>query len=198
VLLRRVLRQDPNVIMIGEIRDSATAEIALRAALTGHLVLSTLHTNDTVSVIPRLINMGMESYLIASVLRGAVAQRLVRRLCPHCKKPVDPSPEDLRILRMAGAAAGTLYAAGGCQICGHTGFLGRTVAAELFRSDPGLEELIQNREKTAVLAAYLEHRGMDSLFREGVRKAAEGVTSLGEIAGEIVIPPGDEDGILPL
>ncbi|MDR2404407.1 MAG: GspE/PulE family protein [Spirochaetaceae bacterium] len=198
VLLRRVLRQDPNVIMIGEIRDSATAEIALRAALTGHLVLSTLHTNDTVSVIPRLINMGMESYLIASVLRGAAAQRLVRRLCPHCKKPADPSPEDLRILHMAGAAAGTLYTAGGCQICGYTGFLGRTVVAELFQSDPGLEELIQGGGKTTVIAAYLRQRGMDGLFREGVKKAAEGITTIREIVREIVIPPGDEDGILPL
>ncbi|MDR1949210.1 MAG: GspE/PulE family protein [Spirochaetaceae bacterium] len=195
VLLRRVLRQDPNVIMIGEIRDSATAEIALRAALTGHLVLSTLHTNDTVSVIPRLINMGIEPYLIASVLRGAAAQRLVRRLCPHCKKPVTPDPEERRVLGLAGSTAGTLYAACGCQICNHTGFLGRTVIAELFESDPGLEELIQGREKTAVLSAYLRQRGMGGLFREGVRKAEEGITTLTEIEREIVFPPGDEDGL---
>jgi type II secretory ATPase GspE/PulE/Tfp pilus assembly ATPase PilB-like protein len=198
ILLRRVLRQDPNVIMIGEIRDSATAETALRAALTGHLVLSTLHTNDAVSAIPRLVNMGMEPYLIASVLRGAAAQRLVRRLCPHCKRPVDPTPGDSRILRVAGVSAETLYAAAGCQICGRTGFLGRTVIAELFQSDPGLEELIQGREKMAVLAAYLRQRGMEGLFREGVRKAAEGVTTIGEIEREIVLPPGDTDGLFPL
>jgi type II secretory ATPase GspE/PulE/Tfp pilus assembly ATPase PilB-like protein len=193
VLLRRVLRQDPNVIMIGEIRDSATAEIALRAALTGHLVLSTLHTNDTASVIPRLINMGIEPYLIASVLRGAAAQRLVRRICPHCKKPARPSAEEEVILRREGIRADTLYAGKGCAACGNTGFLGRTVIAELFASDPGLEDLILKRENRAALSAYLRRRGMRGLLEEGLRKAVEGLTTIKEVEREIVIPPGDED-----
>jgi type II secretory ATPase GspE/PulE/Tfp pilus assembly ATPase PilB-like protein len=192
VLLRRVLRQDPNVIMIGEIRDSATAEIALRSALTGHLVLSTLHTNDTASVIPRLINMGIEPYLIASVLRGAAAQRLVRKICPHCKKPAAVSREEQRLLDMAGLKADTLYEGAGCPACGHTGFLGRTVIAEMFSSDSGLEELIMSREKAAKITAYLRQRGMSSLLQEGLQKATAGLTTPAEIEREILIPGGDE------
>jgi general secretion pathway protein E/type IV pilus assembly protein PilB len=198
ILLRRVLRQDPNVIMIGEIRDSPTAEIALRAALTGHLVLSTLHTNDTASVIPRLINMGVEPYLIASVLRGAAAQRLVRKICPHCKEPEVPGAEQRRLLERAGIGAETLYRGKGCPACGHTGFLGRTVIAELFRSDPGLEELITGRENIHALSAYLRSRGMKTLLREGLQKAAEGITAIGEVEREVMLPGGDEDGLLSL
>jgi general secretion pathway protein E/type IV pilus assembly protein PilB len=192
VLLRRVLRQDPNVIMIGEIRDSATAEIALRSALTGHLVLSTLHTNDTASVIPRLINMGIEPYLIASVLRGAAAQRLVRKICPYCKKKAEASREEQRLLDTAGLRADGLYEGSGCAACGHTGFLGRTVIAEIFSCDPGLEELIMGREKAAKISAYLRRRGMRGLLQEGLRKATEGLTTMAEIEREILIPGGDE------
>jgi type II secretory ATPase GspE/PulE/Tfp pilus assembly ATPase PilB-like protein len=192
LLLRRVLRQDPNVIMIGEIRDSPTAEIALRAALTGHLVLSTLHTNDAASVIPRLINMGLEPYLIASVLRGAAAQRLVRKICPYCKGPAEVSGEERRLLDMAEVPADTLYRGSGCPACDNTGFLGRTVIAELFSGDIGLEELIMRRENISGLTAYLRQQGMRSLLQEGLRKATEGLTTVAEVAREIVIPGGDE------
>jgi general secretion pathway protein E/type IV pilus assembly protein PilB len=194
-LLRRVLRQDPNVIMIGEIRDSPTAEIALRAALTGHLVLSTLHTNDAASVIPRLINMGIEPYLIASVLRGTAAQRLVRKICPHCGKPEPPGPDERRLLELAGIETETLYRGTGCPACGYTGFLGRTVIAELFRGDPGLEELIMRREKIGVLGAYLRRQGMRTLLQEGLRKAAEGITAIQEVEREVMLPGGDDDGL---
>jgi general secretion pathway protein E/type IV pilus assembly protein PilB len=191
-LLRRVLRQDPNVIMIGEIRDTPTAEIALRSALTGHLVLSTLHTNDAASVIPRLVNMGVEPYLIASVLRGAAAQRLVRRICPECKESRKPGAEEQRFLDAAGVQADLLYYGRGCAACGHTGFAGRIIAAELFESDSALEELIMKREPAAALAAYLKRRGMKSLLREGLEKAAAGITTIEEVEREIILPDAGE------
>jgi general secretion pathway protein E/type IV pilus assembly protein PilB len=197
-LLRRVLRQDPNVIMIGEIRDSPTAEIALRAALTGHLVLSTLHTNDTASVIPRLINMGLEPYLVAAVLRGAAAQRLVRKICPRCKQPEAPRPEERRILDMAGLSAETLYRGTGCAACGFTGFSGRTIIAELFRGDPGLEERITGREKTSALSEYLKKRGMKTLLTRGLEIAAQGITTIEEVKREVLLPGGDDDAVLSL
>jgi type II secretory ATPase GspE/PulE/Tfp pilus assembly ATPase PilB-like protein len=190
-LLRRVLRQDPNVIMIGEIRDAATAEIALRSALTGHLVLSTLHTNDAVSVIPRLINMGIEPYLIASVLRGAAAQRLVRKICPHCKEPENPRAEIVRLFRTAGISPGPLFRGRGCAACDNTGFLGRTVIAELFEGDAELEERIIKRENLSALKTYLRGRGMRPLMQEGLRKAAEGITTISEIERELILSEGD-------
>jgi general secretion pathway protein E/type IV pilus assembly protein PilB len=187
VLLRRVLRQDPNVIMIGEIRDTATAEIALRAALTGHLVLSTLHTNDSASVIPRLVNMGIEPYLIASVLQGAAAQRLVRRVCPACKESRQPTADERRLLDTAGIQADVLYHGRGCELCGNTGFTGRTVTAELFSSDSGLEELIMKRESARTVTAYLKQRGMKTLLQEGLEKTVAGITSIEEVKREIIL-----------
>jgi type II secretory ATPase GspE/PulE/Tfp pilus assembly ATPase PilB-like protein len=173
--------------MIGEIRDSATAEIALRAALTGHLVLSTLHTNDTASVIPRLINMGIEPYLIASVLRGAAAQRLVRRVCPRCAEERRAAPEEQRLLDAAGISAQHLYQGRGCPACGHTGFSGRIVAAELFTCDSGLEELILGRANIAAISAYLRKRGMRTLPEDGLEKAVLGITTIGEVEREIIL-----------
>jgi general secretion pathway protein E/type IV pilus assembly protein PilB len=187
VLLRRVLRQDPNVIMIGEIRDKATVEIAVRAALTGHLVLSTLHTNDAVSAIPRLINMGIEPYLIASVLRGVIAQRLVRLLCPVCKTPVIPTREETRFFQNTRISAQTLYVPAACPACNHTGYAGRMVMAELFSVDAGLEERVMNRENAAALSAYLRECGMKTLAAEGLRLAAEGKTTMAEVEREIAL-----------
>jgi general secretion pathway protein E/type IV pilus assembly protein PilB len=190
-LLRRVLRQDPNVIMIGEIRDAPTAEIALRSALTGHLVLSTLHTNDAASVIPRLLNMGIEPYLIASVLRGAAAQRLVRKICPRCKTEAAPSPEETRRLETAGILTTALARGAGCPACNHTGFAGRTVIAEIFSADSELEELILKREKLRAITAHLRRRGMRNLFQEGLRRAAEGITTIAEVERELGLPGGE-------
>ncbi|MDR0451790.1 MAG: GspE/PulE family protein [Treponema sp.] len=186
-LLKRVLRQDPNVILIGEIRDSATAETALRSALTGHLVLSTLHTNDSASVIPRLANMGVEPYLTASVLRGAAAQRLVRKICPRCKEAYRAGAEERRVLEHAGFGTDTLYRGKGCGHCDRTGFSGRTLITELFTTDPGLEELIMRRENISALTAYLKGRGMRTLLRDGLEKAAAGLTTLGEVEREVII-----------
>jgi type II secretory ATPase GspE/PulE/Tfp pilus assembly ATPase PilB-like protein len=193
-LLRRVLRQDPNIIMIGEIRDSATAAIALRAALTGHLVLSTLHTNDAASVIPRLINMGIEPYLIASALRGAAAQRLLRKVCPHCAEEREPSPEERRLLEAAGIQAATLREGRGCAACGRTGFSGRTVAAELFTADPSMEELILGRTNIAALQEHLRGRGMKTLLEDGLEKAARGITTVAEAEREIALSSPEGEG----
>src|SRR5690606_27913861 len=125
---RAILRQDPDVIMIGEIRDLETAQIAVQASLTGHLVLATLHTNDAVSAVTRLVDMGVEPFLLASTLRGVLAQRLVRKLCPHCKQP---QPD-----------GGASWNPGGCASCGHTGYSGRTGVHELFILDEALREMI--------------------------------------------------------
>jgi general secretion pathway protein E/type IV pilus assembly protein PilB len=186
-LLRRVLRQDPNVILIGEIRDGPTAEIALRSALTGHLVLSTLHTNDAASVIPRLINMGLEPYLVASVLKGAAAQRLVRRLCPHCKISRPPDAAEHRLLRYGGVEAPLLWHGAGCPECGGTGFSGRTVIAELFATNAALEDLILKKGNIAGITAFLEERGMRNLLRDGLEKAAAGITTIAEVEREVLI-----------
>lgn len=186
VLLRRVLRQDPNVIMIGEIRDGPTAEIAIRAALTGHLVLSTLHTNDSVSVIPRLVNMGVEPYLIASVLRGAVAQRLVRKLCPNCIKTRKTKTREARILASFDLPSKIIHEKIGCDACGNTGYRGRTVLSEIFANDPDLENLILHGEGVAVLSSHLAKQGMKTLAKDGAYKIADGLTTLAEVEREIV------------
>jgi type II secretory ATPase GspE/PulE/Tfp pilus assembly ATPase PilB-like protein len=190
-ILRRVLRQDPNVIMIGEIRDRATAEIAVRSALTGHLVLSTLHTNDAVSVIPRLTNMGIEPYLIASVLRGAVAQRLVRKTCPSCAASVPTPAGQKRILSRYGLKANSVAEARGCEDCGATGFRGRTLIAETFVTDSGLEELIIGGARLAELSAYLRNTGMTDLTHEAARKIAERETTFAEASHEVVFSGED-------
>lgn len=192
VILRRVLRQDPNVIMVGEIRDRPTAEIAIRAALTGHLVLSTLHTNDSVSVIPRLINMGIEPYLIASVLRGAIAQRLVRKVCPHCSEKAVPPKRDLRIFAAAGITVKKTQIGKGCDECRTTGFSGRTVISEAFCSDSGLEELILRNERPSVLSDYLVHNGMDIMAVDGMKKVSDGLTTLQEIERELILSGGED------
>ncbi len=173
-LLRRVLRQDPDVIMVGEIRDTPTAELSLRAALTGHLVLSTLHTNDSVSVIPRLRNMGVEPYLLAAVLRGALAQRLVRKVCRGCAQPVQPDAREKKLLEEGGLPTDGLARGVGCDACGRTGYKGRTAVVEVFRSDERVEEMILKGERLPVLTDYLTSQGFRSLARNGLALAASG------------------------
>ena len=190
-ILRRVLRQDPNVIMVGEIRDGITAELAVRAALTGHLVLSTLHTNDAVSVIPRLINMGVERYMIASVLRGAIAQRLVRRTCPDCGKTRPLNEREKRIFDSFGVKASATAEKTGCDTCGLTGFKGRTVIAEVFGSDYALEEAILRGDRETDIIKMLAAKGMRTLPEDSLRKAAEGLTTIAEIQREISLYEGE-------
>jgi len=177
-ILRATLRHDPDVIMVGEARDSETAHIAIQAALTGHLVLCSLHTNDAAGAVARLTDMGIEPYLLASTLRGVVAQRLVRKLCPHCRV------EDTLALLAGdnGLPPGTkTWRAGGCPACRHTGYSGRTVVAEYIPADEMLQSLILARADSAEIQRTFIARGMQTLYSDGLSKVANGVTSLEEV-----------------
>ncbi len=178
--LRHVLRQDPNIIMVGEIRDFETAEIAIRAALTGHLVLSTIHTNDSVSTITRLIDMGVAPYLLAPSLHLVIAQRLVRKLCPECKEPAPPSN-----LLPAGTE---IYRAKGCRFCSETGYWGRIGLFEVLEITPRLKELFTQKTSYGTWQEEAKKEGMKSLFEVALSKTAEGITSLEEVLGIVENP----------
>jgi general secretion pathway protein E len=178
--LRTILRQDPDVVMIGEIRDLETAQIAVQASLTGHLVFATLHTNDAVSAVTRLVDMGVEPFLLASSLIGVVAQRLVRRLCLECRKPFVADAAQLRTLGLA-PTDGTLYSAQGCPACNRSGYRGRTGIYELLSVDDDLRRLIHDRASEQTLRAYVLSHGMRSLREDGMRWASQGVISLEEV-----------------
>jgi type II secretory ATPase GspE/PulE/Tfp pilus assembly ATPase PilB-like protein len=180
-ILRRVLRQDPDIIMVGEIRDVQTAELAMRAALTGHLVFSTLHTKDSASVITRLRNMGIEPYLIAAVLRGSIAQRLVRRVCPECRVEVEPNKRERALLERYNLQNGRLYRGTGCRSCSGLGYRGRTGLFELFINDGKIEEMIVRNAKHAEIMHYVQSRGMKTLAEQGLAKALSGVTTISEV-----------------
>jgi general secretion pathway protein E len=180
--LRHIVRQDPDIIMIGEIRDLETAEIAMRAALTGHLVFSTLHTNDAPSAITRLTDMGVEHYLVSSSLVAVLAQRLVRVLCADCKKPYPADGDELRKQGWEWASGPlTLYRAEGCAQCGHTGFLGRVGIFEFMELDEGIRRAIVARADASTLRAAARERGMRSLKEDGWLKIASGQTTLEEV-----------------
>jgi general secretion pathway protein E/type IV pilus assembly protein PilB len=185
-LLRRVLRQDPDIVMVGEIRDSATAELSVRAALTGHLVLSTLHTNDAVSVIPRLRNMGVEPYLLAAVLRGAIAQRLVRKICAGCAKAFKPSLEEKELFVRHGFSPGQLSRGEGCSACGGTGFRGRGAIVEAFSTDERVEEMVLKGERSSAIAGYLKSKGFSTLLHSGLAMVAQGETTLAELESAVM------------
>lgn len=180
--LRSILRQDPDVIMVGEIRDTETAEIAIRAALTGHQVFSTLHTNDSAGAITRLLDMGVEAFLISSSLEGVLAQRLVRRICPDCKVewPVPAAMRD-RMGAMGGRPIeGRFYVGSGCEECRGTGYRGRIGIFELLAINPELQELIlQKRSSSEIKIAAQRH--MITMHQDALKKAAEGITTLEEI-----------------
>jgi general secretion pathway protein E/type IV pilus assembly protein PilB len=187
-MLRRVLRQDPNVIMVGEIRDNATAELALRSALTGHLILSTLHTNDAVSVITRLQNMDLEPYLIAAVLRCSVAQRLIRKLCPECRKKVKPSGNIRSVLAKYKITGEHLYEPVGCPACEYTGYRGRTIIGEVFTVDKTIEEMISRQQPLPEIIAYAgKHAGMGSMAKDALQKVMDGISSFSEIEREVLL-----------
>ncbi len=181
--LRSIVRQDPDVIMIGEIRDLETAEIAIRSSLTGHLVFSTLHTNDAPSAITRLIDMGVEDYLLASSLLGVLAQRLVRVICQGCKTPYPIEAEVLRRhgFNGVGSKEVTLYRGDGCEACGYTGYEGRVGIFELMLVDDVIRRLIVSKEVANAIAAKAREQGMVTLREDGWRKVKEGVTSLDEV-----------------
>lgn len=176
--LRSILRQDPDVIMIGEIRDRETAEIAIQASLTGHLVLSTLHTNDTASAVTRLVDMGIEPFLVASSLSGVLAQRLVRILCPACKIEYVPSPEELKIFS---APPETLWTAEGCDKCFNTGYVGRLGIFEFLMPGHDMRPLILKSQDSDTIKRFAVSKGMRTMMEDGVGKAASGITSLEEV-----------------
>ncbi len=181
--LRSMLRQDPDVILVGEIRDLETAEIAVQAALTGHLVFSTLHTNDASSGITRLINMGIEPFLVSSSLRAIVAQRLVRILCSACKRPYSLSERELREqgLERYISAGQTLYTPEGCEQCLHTGYKGRTALFEILQLEDNLQNLILKTSDSNRIRREAVSIGMSTLRDNGLAKAASGVTSIDEV-----------------
>jgi general secretion pathway protein E len=178
--LRSILRHDPDVIMIGEIRDLETAQIAVQASLTGHLVLATLHTNDAVSATTRLVDMGVEPYLLSSSLLGVLAQRLVRKLCPECKVRYEPTPVD--IAEFGGRyTGGKLFGPGGCQACAGTGYAGRTGIYELMVVDQEAKRLIHEAASEQLLRAHVVKQGMRGLRQDGLRWVLDGATSLEEV-----------------
>lgn len=178
--LRTILRQDPDVIMIGEIRDLETAQIAVQASLTGHLVFATLHTNDAISAVTRLVDMGVEPFLLASSLIGVGAQRLVRRLCLECRQPWDEAMGKSPSLGSFSAPR-ILYKAQGCAVCNHTGYQGRTGIYELLAVDNDLRRRVHDRASEQDLREYVISTGMRSLRDDGMRLAAQGITSLEEV-----------------
>lgn len=178
--LRAVLRQDPDVIMVGEVRDGETAEIAIRAALTGHLVLCTLHTNNTVGALIRLLDMGIEPYLLGATITGVLSQRLVRALCPRCKEQRTPDPVDLRFL---GPQAETvpLYRERGCPFCNGTGFRGRLAIEEVLLIDGEIRQEIVAGSRESQLVALAEKKGTLFLRESGARRVLAGLTTTREV-----------------
>ncbi|RKY86323.1 type II secretion system protein GspE [candidate division KSB1 bacterium] len=180
--LRSILRQDPDIIMIGEIRDLESAEIAVRAALTGHLVLSTLHTNDAPSAVTRLIDMGVEPFLVASSVQSVLAQRLVRTICNKCKQPYQLSPEMLEQLNTSESfKSHTFYRGAGCRKCHYTGYKGRTAIHELLVIDDEIRRLIVQRASEDAIRDVGAKNGMVSLRQDGLLKAMKGVLSVEEV-----------------
>ncbi|MCX7108475.1 MAG: type II secretion system ATPase GspE [Methylococcales bacterium] len=182
--LRSIVRQDPDVIMIGEMRDLETARIAVQSALTGHLVLSTLHTNDAAGGITRLLDMGLEEYLLTSTVNGILAQRLVRKLCPACKKGTIAPPEivaDLRLQRFAPAGNIILYKPVGCSACSNTGYRGRLAIIEFLPMTDPVRKLIMAHEEAGAIQKLAIAEGMQTLYENGLVKVIEGITTLEEI-----------------
>jgi type IV pilus assembly protein PilB len=179
--LRSILRQDPDIVMVGEIRDTETAEIALRAALTGHIVLSTLHTNNAVSAISRLIDMGIEPFLVSSAILGVVGQRLVRRVCPTCAVPHRLTPEEEENFSSRGISVKRIVKGEGCAACNSTGYRGRMALHETVLADDHLREMVTQKLPTSQFLKYVKEKGFKSMFEDGLMKVAEGKTTLEEV-----------------
>ena len=182
--LRSIVRQDPDVIMIGEMRDLETARIAVQSALTGHLVLSTLHTNDAAGGITRLLDMGLEEYLLTSTVNGILAQRLIRKLCPSCKKGAIAAPEivkKLRLQRFAPKGDIVLYQPIGCSACSHTGYRGRLAIIEFLPMTDPIRKLIMAHEEAGTIQKLAITEGMQTLYENGLVKVIEGITTLEEV-----------------
>ena len=179
--LKALLRQDPDVIMVGEIRDHETAHTAVQAALTGHLVLSTLHTNDAPSSVTRLVNIGLEPFLVGAALNGVLAQRLLRRLCKVCKTQTEPSEEMTEFLEMNGLPGHEMWSPVGCDKCRNTGYSGRVGIYEMLAVDDNLRDVIARNPNVSEFRRLCLERGMNSLRQDGINKASEGLTSIQEV-----------------
>ena len=177
--LRAILRQDPDIILVGEMRDEETADTAIRAALTGLLVFSTLHTNDAASTIPRLLEMGVEPFLVASSLVGVVAQRLVRLICKYCKEEVPANPD---LARRLNVQPGKFFAGKGCKNCEGTGYRGRTTIAEVMLLSPAIQKAIMEKSDASIIRQMSREAGMETMLEDGIQKAIKGVTTLEEVA----------------
>lgn len=182
--LRSIVRQDPDVIMIGEMRDIETARIAVQSALTGHLVLSTLHTNDAAGGVTRLLDMGLEDYLITSTVNGILGQRLVRRLCPHCRESFEPMPEvaaELKLWNFSDAREVLLYRPKGCEACDGTGYRGRLAISELLIMTDDIRRLVMTNAPARKIEEQALLEGMETMYDDGIRKSVRGLTTIEEV-----------------
>jgi general secretion pathway protein E/type IV pilus assembly protein PilB len=181
--IRSMMRQDPDVILVGEIRDADTAEMAFRAAMTGHQVFSTLHTNSALGAIPRLLDIGVLPDILAGNIIGVIAQRLVRKLCPHCRKPYTPGKEELRMLGIEQQfrSAPVLYHPAGCQLCDYQGYRGRIAIMEILRMDDDLDDLVLRRATHREIRMAAATKGFRTLADDGLRRVIEGITALEEV-----------------
>jgi type IV pilus assembly protein PilB len=179
--LKSLLRQDPDVVMLGEIRDAETARIAVQAALTGHLVLSTLHTNDAPGSITRLINIGVEPYLISAAVNAILAQRLVRRICAACRAQINPSDEMRTFLSIQGFKDEQIWKGSGCDKCRNTGYTGRLGIYELLVMDDTLRDMVTRNPDVTQLRKYCRERGLITLRDDGFAKAEQGLTTVEEV-----------------
>ena len=184
--LRAVLRQDPNIIMVGEIRDAETAEIAVRAALTGHLVFTTLHTGDAPRAVSRLLDMGIPPYLVNSSLVGVLSQRLLRLNCPHCREAYTPQPAEISLYHEVCGDGETpvFYRGAGCQFCSGRGYLKRTAIHELMSFDESMQELIQKTHSSQLIRKHALSQGMKPLIQDGMERAAKGDSTLTDVIKE--------------
>jgi general secretion pathway protein E len=180
--LRHVLRQDPDVIMVGEVRDEETARMAIQSSLTGHLVFSTLHTNDSAGAISRLLDLGVEPYLVSSSLISVLAQRLVRKICPECRQRYEPAEHELRELGIgADKSSGQFYAGTGCSKCFNTGYKGRTGIYELMMVDEEIREMIHQRQTAGAIKDKAIEKGLQTLRMDGARRVVAGITTIAEV-----------------
>ena len=179
--LRSILRQDPDIIMIGEIRDSETASIAVQASITGHLVVSTLHTNNATGTLDRMVDMGVERYMLADSVVGVIAQRLVRKLCPHCRRKRLATPEEKRLMYFSEEEAVEIYEPGGCKLCNDTGYYGRKGIFEIMEMNEELRRLIAEGSDSKNLIRAAKRNGMRTLRENGTRDVLAGITSIEEL-----------------
>jgi type II secretory ATPase GspE/PulE/Tfp pilus assembly ATPase PilB-like protein len=180
--IRSMMRQDPDVILVGEIRDQETAEMAFRAAMTGHQVYSTLHTNSSIGAIPRLMDLGVLPDIMAGNIIGVIAQRLVRKLCPHCKAPYEPDAGSKKLLGIAEGDGQLVYQAVGCGRCDNMGYKGRAAIMELFKLDAEIDELIARRATGREVRTAAGAKGFRTLADDAISRVLAGLTSLDEIS----------------